>query len=238
MSAIFRREFATYFRAPLGFVYLAIFYFFGGLFFIAVLSQQVNSVGSIFGNMFTILLFTIPILTMRLMSEDKRQKTDQALLTAPVSLHGIVWGKFLAAFMLYGIAIAITIVYFFVMSSMATPQWNIFFGNLLGIVLLGAALISIGLFISSLTESQMVAAIGGFAAMFFVFMIDTIASLIPTGFVLFDFLRDVIESLSFQSRYQDFTSGILDYTHILFFISVCVVFNFLSVRILEKKRWS
>lgn len=233
MSAIFRRELSAYFRAPLGFIYLAIFYFFGGFFFVAVLQQGINSVGSIYGNMFTILLFTMPILTMRLMSEDKRQKTDQALLTAPVSLHGIVWGKFLAAFAIYGIAISITVVYFFVMSSMATPQWNIFFGNLIGISLLGAALIAIGLLISSLTESQMIAAIGGFAAMFFVFMIDGIAGLMP-----FDWLKDAVQSLSFQTRYQDFTSGILDYSNILFFISICFVFNFLSVRILEKKRWS
>ena len=167
------------------------------------------------------------------MSEDKRLKTDQALLTAPVSLNGIVWGKFLAAFALFGIGIAITVIYFLILSAMASPQWNIFFGNLLGIILLGAALISIGMFISSLTESQMIAAIGGFAAMFFVFLIDSIASLIPISW-----LGDAIKQLSFTTRYNDFTSGILDFTHILFFLSVVVIFNFLTVRILERKRWS
>lgn len=167
------------------------------------------------------------------MSEDKRLKTDQALLTAPVSLNGIVWGKFLAAFALFGIGIAITILYFLILSSMATPQWNIFLGNLLGIILLGGSLISIGMFISSLTESQMIAAIGGFAAMFFVFMIDSIASIMPVAW-----LGAIFEQLSFLTRYNDFTSGILDFSNILFFLSVVVVFNFLTVRILERKRWS
>ncbi|WP_077533450.1 ABC transporter permease [Massiliimalia massiliensis] len=233
MSAILRREFATYFRAPLGYIYLAIFYFFGGQFFSAVLYSMTNSIGTVFSSMFTVLMFTIPLLTMRLMSEDKRLKTDQALLTAPVSLNGIVWGKFLAAFALFGIGIAITILYFLILSSMATPQWNIFLGNLLGIILLGGSLISIGMFISSLTESQMIAAIGGFAAMFFVFMIDSIASIMPVAW-----LGAIFEQLSFLTRYNDFTSGILDFSNILFFLSVVVVFNFLTVRILERKRWS
>ena len=233
MSAILRREFATYFRAPLGYIYLAIFYFFGGQFFSSVLYSMTNDISIIFSSMFSIMLFTIPLLTMRLMSEDKRLKTDQALLTAPVSLNGIVWGKFLAAFALFGIGIAITVIYFLILSAMASPQWNIFFGNLLGIILLGAALISIGMFISSLTESQMIAAIGGFAAMFFIFLIESIASLIPISW-----LGDAIKQLSFTTRYNDFTSGILDFTHILFFLSVVVIFNFLTVRILERKRWS
>lgn len=233
MSAILRREFATYFRAPLGYIYLAIFYFFGGQFFSSVLYSMTNDISIIFSSMFSIMLFTIPLLKMRLMSEDKRLKTDQALLTAPVSLNGIVWGKFLAAFALFGIGIAITVIYFLILSAMASPQWNIFFGNLLGIILLGAALISIGMFISSLTESQMIAAIGGFAAMFFIFLIDSIASLIPISW-----LGDAIKQLSFTTRYNDFTSGILDFTHILFFLSVVVIFNFLTVRILERKRWS
>ena len=233
MSAILRREFATYFRAPLGYIYLAIFYFFGGQFFSQILYYQMNSIETIFSNLFSILMFTIPLLTMRLMSEDKKLKTDQALLTAPVSLNGIVWGKFLAAFGLFGIGIAITVVYFLILSSMASPQWNIFLGNLLGLILLGAALISIGLFISSLTESQMVAAIGGFAAMFLVFMIDSIAAIIPVGWI-----ASVFEQLSFLTRYNDFTSGILDFANVLFFLSVVVIFNFLTVRILERKRWS
>lgn len=235
MQAIFRRELNAYFKSPLGYIFLAIFFYFGGQFLSMVVRYQMNQISYIFNNMFSVLMFAIPILTMRLMSEDKRLKTDQALLTAPVSLHGIIWGKFLAAFTLFVIAITSTVVYFVVLSSMATPQWNIFFGNLFGLILLGGALISIGLFISSLTESQMVAAIGSFSLMFFIFLIDTIAGMLPS---FFSWFGTALTSVSFITRYEDFTSGILDFSHILFFISVIVVFNFLSVRMLERKRWS
>lgn len=236
MSAIFRRELNAYFKAPLGYIYLAIFFFFGGQF----LQQQVgysqtNDMSGIFNSLFTIILFTMPIVTMRLMSEDKRLKTDQALLTAPVSLGGIVWGKFLAAFALFGVGVLMTFVYFIVLSAMSTPAWSLFFGNFLGLLLLGGALISIGLFISAMTESQMVAAIGGFAAMFFIMMLDSIASLVPTAI---SFVGTALSSISFMTRYNDFTSGIINIEHILFFVSVMVVFNFLTVRVLEKKRWS
>ncbi|MGI5959601.1 MAG: ABC transporter permease [Massiliimalia sp.] len=235
MLAIFRRELNAYFKAPLGYIFLAIFFYFSAQFFTAVVLSQSNQIAYIFTSMFTILIFAIPILTMRLMSEEKRQKTDQALLTAPVSLGGIIWGKFLAAFALFGIGMLITVVYFIILSAMSEPQWSLFFGNLLGLILLSGAMISIGLFISSATESQMVAAIGTLAAMFIIFMLDSIAGMMPDALSA---VGDVISQLSFMSRYNDFTSGILDISNILFFVSVIVVFNFLSVRILEKKRWS
>lgn len=236
MTAIFRRELGAYFKSPLGYIYLAIFFYFGGQFFqMQVGYYQTNDMTSIFNSMFTIILFSMPILTMRLMSEDKRLKTDQALLTAPVSLGGIVWGKFLAAFGLYFVGVFSTFIYFIVLSYMSTPEWSLFFGNFLGILLLGGALISIGLFISAMTESQMVAAIGAFATMFFILMIDSIASLVPTSFALVSLL---LYDLSFITRYYYFTSGIIEITNVVFFLSVMVVFNFLAMRVLEKKRWS
>ncbi len=236
MQAICRRELQAYFKSPLGYIYLAIFFFFGGQFLADQISYYgTNQISTIFSSMFSILLFTMPILTMRLMSEDKRLKTDQALLTAPVSLEGIVMGKFLAALALFGIAVSMTIVDFIVLSALSSPQWSIFFSNLIGIILLGAALISIGLFISCMTESQMVAAIVGFAAMFAILMIDNLASALPTAL---SFVATILTKLSFMTPYNDFVSGILDLGNVLFFVSVTAVFLFLTVRILEKKRWS
>lgn len=235
MQAIFRRELQAYFKSPLGYIYLTIFFFFGGQYLSLQVAYGTNEISNIYANLFTIILFTMPILTMRLMSEDKRLKTDQALLTAPVSLSGIVWGKFLAALALFGVALASTIVYFIVLSSMSTtPQWSMFFGNLVGTILLAGALIAIGLFISSLTESQMVAAILGFATMFMIMMVDSFVSSLSSQS---NFLANILSNLSFMTRYRDFTSGILDLSHVVFFLSVMAVFNFLTVRVLEKKRW-
>ena len=135
MSAIFRRELQAYFKSPLGYIYLAIIFFFGGMYLqYQVGSVQTNEISTIFSNMFSIVLFTTPLLTMRLMSEDNRQKTDQALLTAPVSIDGIIWGKFLAAFMLYVIGMASTFVYFIVLSAMSSPNWTMFAGNFVGML--------------------------------------------------------------------------------------------------------
>lgn len=133
---------------------------------------------------------------------------------------------------MYCIALAVTVVYSLILAAFAVPEWPVVIGNILGALLLGAALISIGVFISSLTENQLIAAVGSFAVMMFILMIDGFASLIPVTQI-----ASIITSLSFMSRYNDFVTGILNISNILFFISVAVVFNFFTVRVLEKRRW-
>lgn len=111
MLAILKRELSSYFTSPIGYVFLAVFYFFSGMFFYSVLYSNSTDISYVFSGMFTVLLFVVPLLTMRLMSEEKKQKTDQLLLTSPVSLTGLVLGKFLAAVCMYAIALAVTVVY-------------------------------------------------------------------------------------------------------------------------------
>ena len=160
MFAIFKRELKAYFTSPLGYVFLAIFYAFSGLFFyIFSLSVGSTDISSVFLMMFMVLMVFVPLLTMRLLSEDKKQKTDQLILTAPVSLLSIVMGKFLAAYAIFAIGVAVMPVYGFVMSTFATVSWLPIWGNTVGLLLLGGIFVSIGLFISSLTENQMIAAI-------------------------------------------------------------------------------
>ena len=129
---------------------MAIFWFFCGLNLFVLISAGVNMISYIFSNMMLVLMICIPVLTMRLMSEETRMKTDQALLTAPVSLSGIIWGKFLAAMALFGVGMAMTLVDFIVLGSFATPQVSIFIGNLVGLILMGGAFIALGLFICSM----------------------------------------------------------------------------------------
>ena len=154
-------------------------------------------------------------------------------MTAPVSLSGIVWGKFLAALALFGVGMAMTVVDFIILSSFASPQVSIFVGNLIGLALIGGAFIAIGLFISTMTQSQLAAAILSFAVILFFYMLDGFASYVPWGWAV-----DLLTSISFFSRYNEFTNGILDYGNIIFFASVIFIFNFLSVRVLERRRWS
>lgn len=234
MFAIFKRELKAYFTSPLGYVFLAIFYAFSGLFFyIFSLSVGSTDISSVFLMMFIVLMVFVPLLTMRLLSEDKKQKTDQLILTAPVSLLSIVMGKFLAAYAIFAIGVAVMPVYGFVMSTFATVSWLPIWGNTVGLLLLGGIFVSIGLFISSLTENQMIAAIGGFFINLMILLMNTLKSALPNGF-----LQDVLSSISVYSRYYEITSGIFSLSSLIFFVSVIFIFLFLTVRVLEKRRWA
>lgn len=234
MFAIFKRELKAYFTSPLGYVFLAIFYAFSGLFFyIFSLSVGSTDISSVFLMMFIVLMVFVPLLTMRLLSEDKKQKTDQLILTAPVSLLSIVMGKFLAAYAIFAIGVAVMPVYGFVMSTVATVSWLPIWGNTVGLLLLGGIFVSIGLFISSLTENQMIAAIGGFFINLMILLMNTLKSALPNGF-----LQDVLSSISVYSRYSEITSGIFSLSSLIFFVSVIFIFLFLTVRVLEKRRWA
>ena len=234
MLAIFKRELKAYFTSPLGYVFLAIFYAFSGLFFyIFSLSVGSTDISSVFLMMFIVLMVFVPLLTMRLLSEDKKQKTDQLILTAPVSLLSIVMGKFLAAYAIFAIGVAVMPVYGFVMSTFATVSWLPIWGNTVGLLLLGGIFVSIGLFISSLTENQMIAAIGGFFINLMILLMNTLKSALPNGF-----LQDVLSSISVYSRYSEITNGIFSLSSLIFFVSVIFIFLFLTVRVLEKRRWA
>ena len=234
MLAIFKRELKAYFTSPLGYVFLAIFYAFSGIFFwIFSLEMGTTDLSTAFLLMFIVLMVFVPLLTMRLLSEDKKQKTDQLTLTAPISLFGIVMGKFLAAYAIFAAGVAVMPVYGFVMSSFAKVSWLPIWGNTLGLLLLGGIFVSGGLFVSALTENQMIAAIGGFFINLMVLLLDTLIGMIPSGIV-----KTVLGSISIYSRYAEITNGIFSLSSVIFFLSVTFIFLFLTVRVLEKKRWA
>ena len=235
MTAVFKREFRSFFTSPVGYVVLAVLFCFSGYFFFVYnLASGSADMSSVYGNLFTIvLLLVLPVLTMRLFSDEKRQKTDQALLTAPTSLTGIVVGKFLSALLMFAIGLSITIVYAVVIAVQVTPDWMVIIGNLLGLLLLGGMVISIGMLISSLTESQFIAALGTFEVSFALLMIDNLKYLFNASW-----LATIVDFLSINQRYNDFTIGVIHYDDILFFLSMQVLFLFLTVRVLDRKRWS
>ena len=234
MGAIFRRELKGYFTSPIGFSILIIYYFFSGLLFSATFKSGVADLSDIFSTLFIVVLVLIPILTMRLFSEDKRQKTDQLLFTSPVRLFSIVMGKFAAALLVFGMAIGIMILYQLIISFYVTPDWMVFAGNLLGIFMFGMALISIGCFVSSLTESQVVAAISCFAIELLLIMLDVVAGLLPST----SFFYKVLTWLSVYQRYTSFTTGTLDYANVVFFASITFIFVFLTTMITDRRRYA
>lgn len=234
MFAIMKRELSSYFTSAIGYVVLTIFYLFAGLFFyVDSINADSADINYTFKNLFFIVIFVVPIITMKLLSEEKRQKTDQLLLTAPVRLTEVTLGKYFAANLVYLLCISITFVFALTISFFASPNWPVFWGNFLGLLFLGASFISIGLFLSSITESQIIAAICSFAVGIFILMMDSIPSLFNVEFV-----TKLFKSISFYSHYNNFTLGILDLTDCVFFLSVISLFVFLTTRSLEKKRWN
>ena len=234
MFSIMRRELASYFHSPIGYIFIAAFHFFAGIaFFTGNLMSQNADLGGVFSYLFTFVLFLVPVLTMRLFSEDRKNKTDQALLTAPITITGMVFGKFLAATVIFLAALSVTLVYGLVIAVFTPPNWASIFGNFASTLLLGVSLIAIGMFISSMTENQVIAAVGGFAVALLLMLIDMFGQVFTQPWVL-----TVINALSFFKRYSSFSLGIFEYSSVLFFISVCAVFIFLTVRVYEKRRWS
>ncbi len=234
MLAVFKRELGAYFTSPLGYVFISIFYIFSGYFlYVFTLQPGTTDISGVFTMMFYIMMIFIPVLTMRLMADDKRQKTDQLTLTAPISLMRLVFGKFLSAFSVFGIAVLIMPVYAIVLSGFGSVNWTYIWGNVLGMLLMGAVFISAGIFVSTLTENQMVAAIGGMAVNLLILLIDTLASIIPV-----EFISNVFISLSFFNKYMQITLGIFSLSNVIFFASAITIFLFLTVRVLEKRRWA
>ncbi len=234
MLAVLKREIKSYFSSPVGYVCVAALTAVYGLFFYSVLLSGSSSyIPSAFNAVYMFAMMIIPIITMRSMSEDRKNKTDQALLTAPVGVFSIVSGKFLAAFFVYFLGTFSSILFSVIIGFFSAPSWPIIIGNYIAALLYGAAMISIGIFISSLTISQVIAAIGTFAISIFLMFIENIASaLASTPFIT------VVDSISFTAKYVPFTQGIFSISGLVYFLSIVAVFMFLTARKLESRRWS
>ncbi len=233
MSAIFKREFKSYFSTPIGYIVLAAFYFFLGLFFHMLFSYGSPNISDVISTMSTIVVFVLPVITMRTMSEDRRQKVDQALLTAPVKLSSIVLGKFFAALAVFAIGFAPTVIFEIIFAAFVSVNIFSYLYSLLGILFLGGALIAIGMFISSLTESTVISAILTLVINIIVIFMPSLASMIKNETIV-----NIINSVSFITVFESFSENIFSIADIIYFLSFIAAFLFLCVRSLEKRRWS
>ncbi len=233
MFAIYKRELATYFHTPIGYVFCAIFLALAGaVFSYTTLFSMTADVTSYFTYMLVLLVILVPILTMKLFSEERKQKTEQLLLTAPVSLYAMVGGKFLAAYTLFAACTLTSFSSFFILYLYADVKTAVLFGNLVALLLLGMTFIAIGLFVSALTENQLAAAIGTVAILLVLLLISLVNSLIPVYWIRF-----VFSSISVFARFQNFTQGVFDFSALLYYLSVAAAFLYLTVRVFDKRRW-
>lgn len=234
MSAIYKRDFMSYFNSPIGYAVLAAFMFFNGIFFyVQCLYPGTTNMSSVFQSMFFIVLFVIPLITMKTFSDDKRNKTDQALLTSPVSVPAIVTAKFLSALSVFALCLVSFLIDGIAISFMAQTDWSVLIGNIFGMLILGSAFISLGILISSMTESYIVAAVVPFAVNVLLSLLDMIGYSVNV-----DWLTAILNAISFQSKYNNIALGIVSLSDIVFFITVTCLFLFLTDRVIERRRWA
>ena len=234
MLAVWKRELQSYLLSPVGYVFLGIFLLLSGVFFVINNLAQLNpQFSAMFDGFSWVFILITPILTMRLLSEDRKNKTDQMLLTAPISVTGIVMGKYLAALTMMGIALLATIPFPIILALYGNPLLLNILSSYLGLFLISAAFISIGLMISALSESQVIAGIVTIFALFILLLLDGLVTLINSPFV-----ASVMNAVSLYSQFGSFELGVFSPAAVVYYLTFSAVFIFITVRIVEKRRWS
>jgi ABC-2 type transport system permease protein len=249
--AIAHKELKSYFSTPIAYVVIGFFALLFGYFFYAMLiifnqqSLQLGGLGGgggnvdinqqlirpLFLNASVILLFVLPLITMRTYSEEKRSGTIELLLTSPVTDVEIIVGKFLGAMALYAAMLGITLIHMVLLFAWGNPEPKVVLMGYIGLLLMGGCFISVGLLISSLTKNQIVSGMVTFAVFLLLWVINWIASFTgPTT-------QSVLNYLSITDHFDDFTKGILDTKHLVYYFSVMSFGLFLTARSVDTERW-
>jgi ABC-2 type transport system permease protein len=247
--AIAQKELKSYFSSPIAYIVLGLFAFVYGYFY-AVMFQyfmQMSMRGAMGGsppmnvnqdllrpvvqNMLVVLLFVMPMITMRTYSEEKRSGTIELLLTSPVTDFEIIMGKFLGAMGLFAAMLAVTLPHVAILFRYGNPEWKPIVTSYLGLLLFGGCFISLGLFISSLTNNQIVAAAVTFSVFLMLWVINWLGSF-STGWV-----ADVTNYLSITDQLDDFTKGVIDTSHLIYYLSFITFGLFLTAKAVDTERW-
>lgn len=236
MKAILIREFKAYFQSFIGWLFLGATLFITGIYVTVYnLLSGVNDITYAVSGILFLFMISIPILTMRILAEERRQKTDQLILTAPVTVGQIVIGKFLAIAGVYSCAVLVICIYPLILQFFGEVAILQSYTSILAFYLYGLLSIAIGIFISSLTESQVIAAVLTFAALFIGFMMNGICNIISTtGNVL----TKILSCFDLVTRFDSLTRGTLDLRAVLYYLTMIVLFLFLTTQIIQKRRYS
>jgi ABC-2 type transport system permease protein len=248
--AIAHKELKSYFASPIAYVVIGLFALMFGFFYYTLLgifieqgmrmmglqggpTQNVNDqmIRPLFLNASVLLLFVLPMITMRTYSEEKRSGTIELLLTAPLTDFQIIMGKFLGAMALYAAMLAVTLVHLGVLFAFGTPEWIPIATGYLGLLLMGGCFISVGLLISSFTRNQIVAVMATFAVFLLLWVINWAGPL--TG----PRTSAVLDYLSITSHLDDFTRGVVDTKHVVYYVSFIAFGLFLTARSVDTERW-
>jgi gliding motility-associated transport system permease protein len=255
LYAVYRKELGHYFASPIAYIFIGLFLILSAFFFNVFLNFYIQQsfqaqmqsmrygmppemdvpvlvMRQFFGVVSTLVLFFTPILTMGSYAEERKRGTMELLMTSPLTEFQIVLGKFLASLTLFAIMLLPTATYltYMFLHSEPAPPWKMMLAGYAGVLLLGAALLSLGSFISSLTENQLIAAVLTFAAFLILWVLDLGRSA-ESG------LAELFSYLSVVRHYDDFTRGVIDTTSLIYYLSFTFLFVFLTVRSVDSMRW-
>ncbi len=250
--AITQKELKSYFSSPIAYIVIGLWSLMYGYFFVALLnffvrqSMQMNQFGMqgpqamnvnqqlvrpLLQNVLILILFLMPMVTMRSYSEEKRSGTIELLLTSPITDFQIVLGKFFGAMALYGTMLAVTLIHIGLLFVYGRPEWKPIATAYLGLLLMGGCFIAVGLFISSLTKNQIVAGMVTFAVFLMLWIITWIGSFSgPT-------VDKLTQYLSIVDHFDDFGKGVLDTTHLIYYVSFITFGLFLTAKSVDSERW-
>lgn len=232
MCAIYKKELRAYLTSMTGYIFMAVLLAVTSLYYVAnCLVGGYPVFGAVLSSVYFVLLIIVPVLTMRSMAEEKRQKTDQLLMTAPVSLWKIVLGKYLAMVTIFLIPMAVICLYPLILLQFGSVSLPMAYTAILGYTLFGAACLAIGLFLSAVTESQVIAAVLTFGVLFFLNMASGIANVIGASGIL----ASVFNALCIYQPFINFVQGMFDLTGVIYYVTVIALALFLTVQLLQKK---
>jgi len=248
--AIAEKEIRSYFASPIAYILIGLFSLLFGWFFYVYLmafvqqSEQMMQFGGgaganvnqmmirgLFQNTAVIILFVMPMITMRTYSEEKRSGTIELLLTSPLTDLEIILGKFIGALTLYASMLLVTMLYMAILFKIGNPEWRPLVAGYLGLLLMGGCFLSIGLFLSSVTKNQIVAAFLTFATFLMLWIINWLGE--SSG----QTTRTVLNYLSITEHFDDFSRGIIDTKHVVYYLSFITFGLFLTAKSVDSERW-
>jgi len=229
---IAKRELSSYFASPIAYILGAVFFLISSHFFYVILSRaNDSSMRMVFGNIVIVLLFIAPLLTMKLFAEEKKMGTMELLRTSPLTPWQIVLGKYTAIIVVFLTLLATTLVYVAIVYWVGKPEWGIMLSGYLGMFLVGAAWLAAGLFTSTLSENQIISASLAFILLLLLWVLRWAEGLVE------GWMGKVISEVSILTHYTGFEKGVIDSSHVVYFLLFTFIFLFLSARRLEAERW-
>lgn len=251
MVAIYRRELSFFFSSTVAYAVIFVFLLLAGYFFynllayfnlvsVRAMQNPLSGAGPgltasvtqpLFGNLSVILLLILPLLTMRLLSEERKSGTAELLFTYPISDWDAILGKYLATATVYAVMLGMTLLYPAVLTRYASPEAGPIVTGYIGLFLLGLSFIAMGLFFSSLGDNQLVAGVATFGCGLLFLLIGWITPFVP------DAAAAVINQISILEHFANFSKGVIDTTDVVYYVNFIALFLFLSARVLDSNRW-